>query len=65
MFCASATRLAFLNEVKNATLADRIASYGKRGFYKDLFLATFDRLEPLGEEPVYDLTEPMTHSFRG
>ena len=55
--------IGFLNEVKNATLADRIASYGKRGFYKDLFLATFDRLEPLGEEPVYDLTEPMTHSF--
>ena len=55
--------LGFLNEAKNAKLADRIASYGKRGFYKERFLATFDRLEALGEEPVYDLTEPMTHSF--
>ena len=55
--------IGFLNENKNAKLADRIASYGKRGFYKERFLATFDRLEPLGEELVYDLTEPMTHSF--
>ena len=55
--------IGFLNETKNATLADRMASYGKRGFYKERFLATFDRLETLGEEPVYDLTEPMTHSF--
>ena len=55
--------IGFLNEAKNATLADRMASYGKRGFYKERFLATFDRLESLGEEPVYDLTEPMTHSF--
>ncbi|MYE54655.1 MAG: hypothetical protein F4X34_05605 [Chloroflexi bacterium] len=55
--------IGFLNEAKNAKLADRIAAYGKRGFYRERFLATFDRLESLGEEPVYDLTEPMTHSF--
>ena len=55
--------IGFLNEAKNDRLANRIASYGERGFYKERFLATFDRLEPLGEEPVYDLTEPMTHSF--
>ena len=58
-----ADEIGFLNEAKNAKIADRIASYGERGFYKERFLATFDRLEPLGEEPVYDLTEPMTHSF--
>ena len=55
--------IGFLNEAKNTKLANRIASCSKRGFYKERFLATFDRLEPLGEEPVYDLTEPMTHSF--
>lgn len=55
--------IGFLNEAKNAKLANRIASYSKRGFYRERFLATFDRLESMGEEPVYDLTEPMTHSF--
>ena len=58
-----ADEIGFLNKTKNTTLANRMASYGKRGFYKERFLATFDRIEPLGEEPVYDLTEPMTHSF--
>ena len=54
--------IGFLNESKNARLADAVKAY-KKGFYRERFLATFDRLEPLGEEPVYDLTEPMTHSF--
>ena len=57
-----AEEIGFLNERKNARLSEATAAY-KRGFYKERFLATFDRLEPLGEEPVYDLTEPMTHSF--
>ncbi len=54
--------IGFLNERKNTQLHDAAGRYDK-GFYKERFFATFDRLEPLGEEPVYDLTEPMTHSF--
>ena len=57
-----AEEIGFLNDRKNARLRDATAAY-KKGFYKERFLATFDRLEPLGEEAVYDLTEPMTHSF--
>ncbi len=57
-----ADEIGFLNERKNIRLQEAMAAY-KRGFYKERFLATFDRLETLGEEPVYDLTEPMTHSF--
>ena len=54
--------VGFLNERKNAQLQDVAGQY-KKGFYKERFLATFERLDPVGEEPVYDLTEPMTHSF--
>ena len=54
--------VGFLNERKNAQLQDVAGQY-KKGFYKERFLATFERLDPMGEEPVYDLTEPMTHSF--
>ena len=55
--------IGFLTEYKNARLREVVSRYGKRGFYKENFLATFQSLEPLGDEPVYDLTEPMTHSF--
>ncbi len=34
-----------------------------RGPYKERYLATFQELEELDEEEVYDLTEPSTHSF--
>ncbi|MFM9420007.1 LAGLIDADG family homing endonuclease [Thermus scotoductus] len=34
-----------------------------RGSYAKPFLATVDRVEPAGETPVYDLTEPVTHSL--
>ena len=55
--------IGFLNENKNIRLQEVVSRYGRRGFYKEQFLATFENLEPLGSEPVYDLTEPMTHSF--
>ncbi len=55
--------VGFLNERKNTRLQEVVSRYGDRGFYKENFLATFDRLDPLDSEPVYDLTEPMTHSF--
>jgi len=34
-----------------------------RGPYREDYLATFESLEYQGEEEVYDLTEPLTHSF--
>ena len=55
--------IGFLIERKNARLQDGINDYGSRGFYKERFVAKFDRMEPLGTEQVYDLTEPLTHSF--
>ena len=57
-----AEELGFLTERKNVTLMERMDTY-RKGFYRERFLATFEMLEPLGEEEVYDLTEPMTHSF--
>ena len=57
-----AGEIGFLTERKNVTLAERISTY-KKGFYAERFLATFVRLEELGEEEVFDLTEPITHSF--
>ncbi len=61
--CRFMDEVGFLNEQKNIRLQEVVAEYGKRGFYKEQFLATFKSLEPLSNEPVYDLTEPMTHSF--
>jgi ribonucleoside-diphosphate reductase alpha chain len=46
-------------------LIARVSSYGARGPYRESFTARFARLEPAGEEMVYDLTEPLTHSFIG
>ncbi|MBI3944671.1 MAG: ribonucleoside-diphosphate reductase [Armatimonadetes bacterium] len=34
-----------------------------RGPYRETYRATFESLEYEGEETVYDLTEPLTHSF--
>ncbi|GGN05885.1 hypothetical protein GCM10007092_20910 [Thermus composti] len=34
-----------------------------RGAYRKPFVATVERVEPAGEAPVYDLTEPVTHSL--
>ena len=34
-----------------------------RGSYRKPFLATVASVEPAGEAPVYDLTEPVTHSL--
>ena len=54
--------LGFLGDAKNTKL-DAAIDKLSRGFHQERFLATFDSLESLGEEEVYDLTEPMTHSF--
>jgi ribonucleoside-diphosphate reductase alpha chain len=58
-----ATEIDFLSATKQNALRSRLASYGKRGPYRERFVARFTSLEPMGEEPVYDLTEPVTHSF--
>lgn len=57
------TEVGFLQEEKHAKLATALERYGNRGPYAEYFVATVDSVEPLGIEPVYDLTEPLTHSF--
>ncbi len=48
---------------KMETLSQRLAEYGMRGPYRERFTARFASLDLVGEEMVYDLTEPLTHSF--
>jgi ribonucleoside-diphosphate reductase alpha chain len=60
-----AEEIGFLTRAKNSALLNRLASYGRRGAYRERFVARFVRLEAAGEEMVYDLTEPVTHSFIG
>src|SRR5439155_26622656 len=47
-----------------AKLVDRLAEY-REGPHPESFYARFAALLPDGEEEVYDLTEPITHSFIG
>lgn len=55
--------ISFLQEEKATKLTDALESYGSRGPYAEYFVATVKSVTPLGIEPVYDLTEPVTHSF--
>ena len=55
--------IGFLQESKRAKLAAALSHYGARGPYTETFLATVKSITPLGVQPVYDLTEPQTHSF--
>ncbi len=57
-----ASAIGFLSQAKQSGLVARLASY-RRGPYKEQFYARFTALTPDGEEDVYDLTEPLTHSF--
>jgi len=57
-----AKEIGFLVDYKNAKLLDALKEYS-RGTYKEKYEATFEELVYLGKEPVYDLTEPVTHSF--
>ncbi|MBU1180004.1 hypothetical protein KJ885_03600 [Patescibacteria group bacterium] len=54
--------IGFLSEAKQSKLKNLLGQYNK-GPYKNQFLATFESLEYFGKEMVYDLTEPLTHSF--
>ncbi len=55
--------IGFMVNAKQEKLDGALAAYGARGPYAESFTATVDRIEFLGVEPVYDLTEPLTHSF--
>src|SRR5581483_11755332 len=57
-----ASEIGFLSTAKQSALVDRLARY-RRGPYRETFTARFLALTPDGEEDVYDLTEPQTHSF--
>ncbi len=54
--------IGFLDDKKNKKLEAHLAA-GPRGPYREHFTATFSELKLEGEEDVYDLTEPLTHSF--
>ena len=54
--------IGFLLDGKNDALDDRLDAYD-RGPYSESFDATVEAVEPDGNEVVYDLTEPDTHSF--
>ncbi|MCD6484177.1 MAG: hypothetical protein J7L47_03585, partial [Candidatus Odinarchaeota archaeon] len=45
---------------------EKVAEFYKRApnkSYKDRFEAVVKKIEYIGEQPVYDVTEPLTHSF--
>lgn len=54
--------IGFLDESKNVRLDDYLTN-AKRDPYREYFTATFEELKEDDEEDVFDLTEPLTHSF--
>ncbi|BFH76638.1 hypothetical protein TthTF19_17930 [Thermus thermophilus] len=54
--------VGFLQEEKQSKLLTFLR-HRPRGSYRKPFLATVASVEPAGEAPVYDLTEPVTHSL--
>ncbi|MGM0511041.1 MAG: LAGLIDADG family homing endonuclease, partial [Thermoplasmatota archaeon] len=54
--------IGFTREDKNEKLDRSLESYAE-GPYSERFTARVDSIEYDGYEPVYDLTEPDTHSF--
>ncbi len=57
-----AAEIGFLSEAKQSKLLTLLEGY-RRGPYRQPFTARFRSLEPDGMEMVYDVTEPLTHSF--
>ena len=57
-----ATEIGFLSEAKQSKLLALLKGY-RRGPYRQPFTARFRSLDPDGMEMVYDVTEPLTHSF--
>lgn len=60
--CSFKAEINFLQRNKKEKLACALKNM-KKGPYKKYFLATFKNLKRIGTELVYDLTEPVTHSF--
>ncbi|MCB9101701.1 MAG: ribonucleoside-diphosphate reductase [Anaerolineales bacterium] len=59
-----ADEIGFLVTYKQDKLRDYIGR-GRRGPYAEKFVATVESITADGVEDVYDLTEPLTHSFIG
>ena len=57
-----ASEIGFLSQAKQTKLLTLLQGY-RRGPYRQRFTAQFAALEPDGQELVYDITEPLTHSF--
>ena len=57
-----AHEVGFLGEAKSAALERAVGGYS-RGPYRERFVARVEAVVPEGTEPVFDLTEPLTHSF--
>jgi ribonucleoside-diphosphate reductase alpha chain len=57
-----AREIGFLTRRKQDRLRQLCAEY-TRGPYRETFVCRFKALEPAGVEPVFDLKEPLTHSF--
>lgn len=57
-----ADEIGFLMDYKQVALNDYVTR-GKRGPYQEYFTATVESVVEDGVEAVYDLTEPLTHSF--
>ena len=58
-----AEEIGFLGPTKQNRLIAALATDTSRGPYREMFTARVTAVEPAGEEVVYDLTEPVTHSF--
>ena len=58
-----AEAVGFLHQHKQNRLLEHLAGYAGRGPYRERFVARFDELVPDGVEEVFDVTEPVTHSF--
>jgi ribonucleoside-diphosphate reductase alpha chain len=54
--------IGFLMNYKQERLTSALKKMNREP-YKESFTASFERLEKLGIEEVYDITEPVTHSF--
>lgn len=54
--------IGFIDDKKTRKLEEGLGQL-TRSPLEEQYLATFQELEELGEEEVYDLTEPSTHSF--
>ncbi len=59
---AFAEQVGFISDRKNSSLLSALRGY-TRGPYTERHVATVSSVEDAGEEDVYDIIEPRTHSF--